>query len=187
MAQAAELARGAGLSLHLDGARAFNAAVAHGLSLAEVCEPYDTVSLCFSKGLGAPVGSVLVGDEAAITRAHRARKMLGGGMRQVGILAAACQYAMEHHVARLAEDHANAARLAQGLAQIEELAVEEVATNMVFVAVPPGRCAPLRQALADEGVLAAVAPRTRLVLHLDVTVAGVDRAVQAFKAYFAGL
>ena len=186
VAEAAALARSRGLALHLDGARAWNAAVAMGVEVAEVCAPFDSVSLCFSKGLGAPVGSVLVGPKELIDRAKRARKMLGGGMRQAGILAAACLYALDHHVEGLAEDHANARRLADGLAQIEDLAVESVATNMVFLRVPEARCAGLQAALAEAGVLAAIAPVSRFVLHRDVSAAGVERAVGAIKAHLAG-
>lgn len=185
VAEAAALARSRGLALHLDGARAWNAAVAMGVAVEDVCGPFDSVSLCFSKGLGAPVGSVLVGSKDLIERAKRARKMLGGGMRQAGLLAAACLYALDHHVQALAEDHANAARLADGLAQVEDLTVESVATNMVFVRVPEGRCAGLQTALAEAGVLAAIGPVSRFVLHRDVSTAGVERTVKAIKAHFA--
>jgi threonine aldolase len=187
VAQAAVLARELGLALHLDGARAWNAAVAGGTALEAVCAPYDSVSLCFSKGLGTPAGSVLVGSGALIARAHRARKMLGGAMRQVGVLAAACQYALEHNVERLSEDHANAARLGLGLSQIEPLRVERVATNMVVVHIPSEHCKPLGDHLRAKGVLAAIGPRSRLVLHLDIDQAGVDQAVAAFRSYFAAL
>ena len=186
VAEAAALARSRGLSLHLDGARAWNAAVALGVSVAEVCAPFDTVSLCFSKGLGAPVGSVLVGPEALIERAKRARKMLGGGMRQAGILAAACLYAMDHHMEGLAEDHANAARLAAGLGQIAEITVESVATNMVFARVPQADCAALQAELAEAGVLAAITPSSRFVLHRDVSAAGVDKALEVIRKHFSG-
>jgi threonine aldolase len=185
VAGAAALARETGLSLHLDGARAWNAAVGGGLTVEALCAPYDSVSLCFSKGLGAPVGSVLVGSEALIAKARRARKMLGGGMRQAGVLAGACFYALDHNIERLAEDHANAARLGRGLGQIAELELEAVNTNMVFVSVPAEHCAPLGDFLKDRGVLAAIAPRSRFVLHMDVTAGGVDRAVEACKAYFS--
>ncbi len=131
------------------------------------------------------MGSVLVGSKELIDRAKRARKMLGGGMRQAGILAAACLYALDHHVEALAEDHANAQRLADGLAQVEDLTVESVATNMVFVHVPQARCAGLQAALAEAGVLAAISPLSRFVLHRDVSAAGVDRAVGAIKANLA--
>ena len=185
VAEAAALARAHGLGVHLDGARAWNAAVAMGAAVADVCAPFDSVSLCFSKGLGAPVGSVLVGPTALIDKAKRARKILGGGMRQAGILAAACLYALDHHLDALAEDHANAARLAAGLGQVEELTVESVATNMVFVRAPEARCAALQAALAEAGVLAAIAPVSRFVLHRDVSAAGVERTVSVIKAYFA--
>ena len=159
--------------------------MATGVAVGEVCAPFDSVSLCFSKGLGAPVGSVLVGSKDLIDRAKRARKLLGGGMRQAGILAAACLYALDNHVEPLAEDHANARRLADGLAQIEDLAVESLATNMLFVRVPEARCAGLQAALAEAGVLAAIAPVSRFVLHRDVSAAGVDRAVSVVKAHFS--
>jgi threonine aldolase len=182
--QAAGLARGAGLNVHLDGARAWNAAVASGVRLDEICAPFDSVSLCFSKGLGAPVGSVLVGSRELIGRAVRARKMLGGGMRQAGLLAAACLYALEHNVERLAEDHDNAHRLGAGLAQVEELQLSSVATNMVFLRTPLQHCAPLQAFLEQRGVIAAIGVQTRLVVHLDAPAEGVDRAVEAVKAYF---
>ncbi|HEY4029870.1 MAG TPA: low-specificity L-threonine aldolase [Caulobacteraceae bacterium] len=185
VAEAAALARAHGLSVHLDGARAWNAAVAMGVAVTDVCAPFDSVSLCFSKGLGAPVGSVLVGSRELIGRAKRARKMLGGGMRQAGVLAAACLYALDHQVEDLVEDHANAERLASGLAQVEQLAVQSQATNMVFVQAPEAHCAGLQAALAEAGVLTAIMPLSRFVLHRDVSAAGVERAVSAVKAYFA--
>jgi threonine aldolase len=183
--EAAALARARGLSVHLDGARAWNAAVADGVAVADVCAPFDTVSLCFSKGLGAPVGSVLVGPKELIEKAKRARKMLGGGMRQAGILAAACLYALDHQVEALAEDHANAQNLAAGLSQIEQITLDSVATNMVFARLPQVDCAPLQTALAEAGVLAAIAPVSRFVLHRDVSAAGVDRALGVIRTYFA--
>lgn len=134
--EAVAFARSRGLAAHLDGARVCNAAVASHCTLAELCAPFDTISICFSKGLGAPVGSVLVGSRPLIERAHRWRKVLGGGMRQAGVLAAACLYALEHNVERLAEDHANAAHLAEGLARIEPVKVMSHATNMVFAQFP---------------------------------------------------
>lgn len=183
--QAASLMRDAGLSMHLDGARAWNAAVGGGVALETVCAPYDSASLCFSKGLGTPVGSVLVGGEALIAKARRTRKMLGGGMRQAGLLAGACLYALEHNIDRLAEDHDNAVRLGRGLGQIAELELESVNTNMVFVRMSPDHGSSLGAFLKSRGVLAAVGPRTRMVLHMDVSAAGVDAVVEAFKAYFA--
>jgi len=183
--EATALAKRRGLSTHLDGARAWNAAVASGVDISEVCAGFDSVSLCFSKGLGAPVGSVLAGNRELIARAYRARKILGGALRQSGVLAAACLYALEHHLDRLAEDHENARRLGQGLGQLEALVVESVATNMVFVRVPEVHCAPLQAALGEAGVIAAIEPVTRLVVHLDAPAAGIDHAVAAIKGYFA--
>ena len=186
VAAATQLARSRRLATHLDGARACNAAVASNVPLQAICAPFDTVSLCFSKGLGAPVGSVLVGPRAVLAKARRWRKTLGGGMRQSGVLAAACLYALEHNVERLAEDHANAARLAQGLGAIPQLKIVYQATNMVFVNVPPEHCARLESHLKAQGILAQVQPETRLVTHLDVAAAGVDRVVDAARKYFEG-
>jgi threonine aldolase len=183
--EAAGLARSRGLAVHLDGARVCNAAVAQGSTLAQACAPFDSVSICCSKGLGAPVGSVLAGGRDLIERAHRWRKVLGGGMRQAGFLAAACLYAFDHHVERLAEDHRNAERLAAALGDIRELAVTGQATNMVFVRFPEAHCQALGRHLAGRGILAEVAPETRLVTHLDVDRADVDAFVDAVKAYFA--
>jgi threonine aldolase len=181
LAKAVTLAWKKGLSTHLDGARIFNAAVKLGMPVDQLCAGFDTVSVCLSKGLGAPAGTVLVGHAGLVARARRIRKMLGGGMRQAGILAAAGLYALEHNVGRLAEDHANAERLAQGLAAAG-FEVEPVQTNMVFVKVAGERCAELQARLAASGVMAIVSPRTRLVTHLDVDAAGVDRAIEAFAS-----
>jgi len=182
LAKAVTLAWKRGLATHLDGARIFNAAVKLGMPVNTLCAGFDTVSVCLSKGLGTPAGTVLVGHGGLIGKARRIRKMLGGGMRQVGILAAAGLYALEHNVERLAEDHANAERLAKGLAGAG-YAVEPVETNMVFVTVAKDRCAPLQTHLAGAGVSANVAQRTRLVTHLDVDAAGIDRAVAAFASF----
>jgi threonine aldolase len=174
----AQVARKAGIRLHLDGARLFNAAVATGVSVAELAEPFDSVAFCLSKGLGAPVGSLICGDADFIERAHRARKMLGGGMRQAGILAAAGIYALEQNVKRLAGDHANAARLAAGLAEFAAVVeVVEPETNIVVFRVPEAARA-VRE-LAQRGVkISAVAPGTlRAVLHLDVDADAVERAL----------
>jgi threonine aldolase len=143
------------------------------------------VSLCFSKGLGPPAGSVLVGDEALIAKAVRSRKMLGGGLRQAGLLAAACLYALEHNIDRLAQDHDNAARLGQGLSQIAEVRLERASTNMVILHIPPGDVAPLAAFLKGRGILAALGARSRLVLHKDVSAQDVDTVIDAMKAYFA--
>jgi threonine aldolase len=183
LADAVTLARRRGLSTHLDGARIFNAAVKLGMPVKELCAGFDTVSVCLSKGLGTPAGTVLVGRKDLIGRARRVRKMLGGTMRQVGILAAAGLYALEHNVERLAEDHANAERLAKGLASLG-LKVDPVQTNMVFAAIPRESVAGLKQHLEKNGVNALVSPRLRLVTHLDVDAAAIDRAVATFAAFF---
>lgn len=185
--EAAAFAHEAGLGLHLDGARVFNAAVASGRSVREVCAPFDSVSVCFSKGLGAPVGSVLTGSRALIDEARRWRKVLGGGMRQSGVLAAACLHALEHHVERLAEDHDNAARLAKGLREIDAVNVLTQNTNMVFAEFPATHSDALSAALQTQGIWmrAVYGGATRLVTHLDVSQADVRRVVEAIKAYFA--
>jgi threonine aldolase len=183
--QAIELARRRALTTHLDGARVFNAAVKLGLSVNALCRGFDSVSACLSKGLGAPAGTVLVGSAEFIARARRARKILGGAMRQAGVVAAAGLYALENHVARLAEDHALAERLARGLSGIDELQVETPQTNMVFVRMPAERAAPLAEHLKRNGVLVLPAVRMRLVTHLDVDAAGIDRALAAFRSFHA--
>ena len=183
---AATFARSKGLNVHLDGARAFNAAVASGLSIAELLAPFDSASLCISKGLGAPVGAVLVGDAAFIERAARWRKMLGGGMRQSGYLAAACIYALENNVNRLADDHANAARLAAGLGEVSALTVTAQATNVVFLNVPDAHARPLEEFLKQRGMLMQGVYAARLVTHLDVSRDDIDAFVAAVKDYFRG-
>ncbi len=181
---ATNLARERGLATHLDGARIFNAAVASGQSVADLCAPFETISICFSKGLGAPVGSVLVGSKARIEVAHRWRKVLGGGMRQAGVLAAACLYALDHNVARLAEDHDNAAHLASGLAQIDEVMVQSQATNMVFAQLPVEHCQALEAWLKEQGILTQMVYSSRFVTHMDVSRSDIDAFVAALKAYF---
>lgn len=193
--QATELARRKGLATHLDGARLFNAAVAQaagGDARAEarrIAGLFDSVSVCFSKGLGAPVGSALCGSRDFIARARRIRKMAGGAMRQSGVLAAAASYALDHQVDRLAEDHALARRLAQGLEGLPGVQAEAPHTNIVFVDLAgPARerAAGLLEHLAAQGVLATGLYRLRFVTHLDVDTAGVDRAVAALRAWFRG-
>ena len=183
MADAIALARRRKLSTHLDGARIFNAAVKLGMPVNDLCAGFDSVSVCLSKGLGTPAGTVLVGNRDLIERARRVRKMLGGTMRQVGILAAAGIYALEHNVDRLAEDHANAERLAKGLAGLG-LKVDPVQTNMVFVAVPKDQVPSLKKHLEAQGVVALAGPKMRLATHLDVDAAGIDRAISVFGAFF---
>jgi threonine aldolase len=183
------LARRHGLACHLDGARVFNAAVARGgdpyAALHAITEPFDSVSVCFSKGLGAPVGSALCGSAEFIQRARRVRKMLGGGLRQAGLLAAAASHALDHHVARLADDHANAQALAQGLAGIAGLSGRSAQTNIVFVDVADGRGPDLLAHLQQQGVLATGLIGLRFVTHLGVDAAGIERAVAAVRGFFA--
>ena len=184
---AAAFARDKGLGIHLDGARLFNAAVACGVPARDIARHFDTVSVCLSKGLGAPVGSVLVGPHALIDKARRWRKVCGGGWRQAGMLAAACLHALDHHVARLADDHARAARLAQRLAGIDGLAVLGQHTNMVFIDVPVERLRALDAHLREAGIRISIGylPTLRLVTHLDVDDAGIDRTAEAFARFFA--
>ncbi|WP_369016137.1 low-specificity L-threonine aldolase [Armatimonas sp.] len=180
---ATELAHSRGLATHLDGARVFNAVVAQGITLEAACEGFDSVSICLSKGLGAPVGSVLVGSEELIERAYRWRKVLGGGMRQSGILAAAGLYALEHHIERLADDHANAKILAEGLAALGT--PTRHATNMAFATFPDAHCEPLETYLAERGMLASINPESRFVTHLDVTPEAIAAFLGALTDYFA--
>jgi threonine aldolase len=204
---ATHLARSKGLATHLDGARLFNAATAQAINLMpnqplagvfpaqgainleakRIAENFDSVSVCFSKGLGAPVGSALCGSREFIQRAHRIRKMAGGGMRQAGMLAAAAIYALDHHVERLSQDHALAKRLGDALAAIEGLSVDPVHSNIVFVDVKEPRqakAAGLIDHLKSHGILATGLYRLRFVTHLDVDQAGVDRAALVIREYF---
>jgi threonine aldolase len=193
--QATALAKGKGLARHLDGARLFNAAVAQaaqtgGDARAEakrIAQNFDSVSVCFSKGLGAPVGSALCGSRDFIGRARRVRKMAGGAMRQAGLLAAAASYALDHHVDRLAEDHALAQQLARGLDGLAGLKVEAPQTNIVFVDLVGGareRSKELLEHLGKNGVLATGLYRLRFATHLDVDAPGIERAVAAIRAFF---
>jgi threonine aldolase len=180
--EATAFAHAHGLGTHLDGARLFNAIVKLGIEEPLAVAGFDSVSVCLSKGLGAPVGSVLLGNREIIAGALRWRKALGGGMRQAGVLAAAGLYALEHHVARLAEDHANAEYLAQGL-RAAGLVVEPPQTNMVYVQIPAQHLAGLRAHIARQGILATISARTRLVTHLDLSRASIGRAISAFRDY----
>ena len=181
--QALALAKRRNLVTHLDGARIFNAAAHFNTDVRTLCAGFDSVSACLSKGLGAPAGTVLMGSKELIARAHRARKILGGTMRQAGVIAAAGLYALEHNVARLSADHRNAERLARGLGKLG-LAVEQQ-TNMVFVAVPSQQVLQLSNLLKERGVLVLARAPMRLVTHLDVDEAGIDRALEAFGEFFA--
>ena len=185
VADATAFARTKGLSTHLDGARIWNVMAATNAALAELCAPFDTISICFSKGMGTPVGSVLVGSRELIKRAARWRKMLGGGMRQAGVLAAACLYALENHLPRLRTDHENAAKLAKGLGEIGTLRITSQSTNMVFVAIPEADCAALAAFLKARGILTLMSPNLRLVTHGDLTAADIDTAIEAFKEFYS--
>ena len=198
---ATALARKHRLATHLDGARVFNAAVAQAeangsdpyAEARAIADLFDSVSVCFSKGLGAPVGSALVGSRELVAKAKRVRKMAGGGMRQAGLLAAAASHALDHHVRRLGEDHANARRLADGLAGIEGLAFAPPASNILFVDLAPalvqartaakwgGEHDSLVDQLRSQGVLATGLYKLRFVTHLDVDAAGVDRAIAEIR------
>ena len=182
-----DFARERGLAFHLDGARLYNAAVASGVPAREIAQHFDSVSVCLSKGLGAPVGSVLVGSTALIDKARRWRKVTGGGWRQAGLLAAACQHALDHHVARLADDHARAVRLAHGLREIAGVKLLGQYTNMVFIDVPAERLRDLDAHLRAASIRISIGylPTLRLVTHLDIDDAGVERTIEAFKTFFA--
>jgi threonine aldolase len=178
---AAAAARERGLALHLDGARLWNAVVATGVPAARWAEPFDTASFCLSKGLGAPVGSLVCGSAAVIRRVHRARKLLGGGMRQAGILAAAGLHALEHHVARLADDHARARRLADGLERLGFAVDPPPETNIVLFRVEDG-AGFLRETRARGLLVNPVTEgRFRAVTHLDVSEADVDGALSRLE------
>jgi threonine aldolase len=177
-----EFAHARGLITHLDGARIFNAIVKLGIEESAAVAGFDSVSVCLSKGLGAPAGSVLLGSRDVIARARRWRKALGGGMRQAGVLAAAGLYALEHHVPLLAQDHANAEYLADGLRALG-LRVETPQTNILYVHVPAVKTGTLKAHLEQRGILATVAPRMRLVTHLDVPRDKIDSVLQAFRCY----
>ncbi|HCP45952.1 MAG TPA: low-specificity L-threonine aldolase [Deltaproteobacteria bacterium] len=187
LAQIEGVVRAHGLRFHLDGARVFNAAVAQDVDVATLAAPFDSISFCLSKGLGCPVGSVLVGSRAFIDRAHRFRKMLGGGMRQAGILAAAGLHALENHVARLAEDHRRARRIAEELSDVPGVDVDlsSVQTNMVYIDVTATGLAASHfvSSLAEQGVhLTAVSPTAlRAVTHLDVDDAAIEAMLAAFS------
>ncbi len=189
--EVADWARSLGLKLHLDGARFFNACVAGGYSPAEMAACFDTISICFSKGLGCPLGSILVGSADDMYRARRARKMFGGALRQAGMVAAAAAYALEHHVERLADDHSNARLFADLLSAVDGISVrpEEVESNLVFFEIEEelGTAVQLKAALADDGVL--IGPmggqRMRAATHLDVSAEDVHTAVKAIQSCVA--
>jgi threonine aldolase len=184
----ADMAHARGLVVHLDGARLMNAAVASGKSAAALAKSADSVSLCLSKGLGAPVGSVLGGSKEFIHLARYNRKLLGGGMRQAGILAAAGLYAFEHNIERMAEDHARTRRLAEELSRIQNLKIglEDAETNMFFMIVPDEDQLSLQQFLQEQNIIiGAYSPEIRIVIHLDIDDQAIDRMIDAMNRYYS--
>jgi len=180
-----DAAHEAGLQTHLDGARLMNAAVAQGISTAEIAAPFDSISLCLSKGLGAPVGSVLIGSQSLINKARRGRKMLGGGTRQAGVLAAAGLFALNNNIDRLQEDHSNAKLLADGISQLGVMPVEQH-TNMVFITPPADHVTALCEQFLGKGIiLSADSPSIRMVTHLDISRADIEFTIEAFEQYFS--
>ncbi len=174
-----------GLKLHLDGARLFNAAIASETQVDTLAAPFDSISICLSKGLGAPVGSLLVGEQAFIARARRLRKMLGGGMRQAGILAQAGLFALEQHVHRLADDHRRARRLAEGLAALPgiELDLAQVQSNMVFLRLKNGESQALLAFMKERGILFSGYGELRLVTHLQINDDDIEEVIDASTEY----
>jgi threonine aldolase len=183
---ACTLARSCGLATHLDGARLFNAVVKLGCPVEQIVGDFDSVSVCLSKGLGAPVGSVLCGGRDFIHEARRWRKMLGGGMRQAGIIAAAGIYALQHNIERLAEDHANAAALAEGLGKFQELKIDPawVQTNMVFMTPPKGTAEALTAHLKTQGILVDPGNTLRMVTHMQVSPADIKTVIRAILTFY---
>ncbi len=185
--EASDFAKRHQLKIHLDGARVFNAAVSLKVPIREIARHFDSVTFCLSKGLGAPAGSIICGDRPFIERARRLRKMVGSGMRQAGILAAAGLYALEHHIERLDEDHQNAAFLAQGLSQISHLHGKvEVYTNMVFIHIGPDGHEALAEFACSKGILIWVEETIRLVTHLNVSRSDMDAVILAFQEFYEG-
>ncbi|MGO2812997.1 MAG: low-specificity L-threonine aldolase [Brevibacterium aurantiacum] len=182
---ATELARSHGLATHLDGARVMNAAVATGADPSAIADRFDSVSLCLSKGLGAPVGALLVGSKELVGRAKRIRKTLGGGMRQTGVLAAAGIYALEHNVDRMREDHDRAKRLAEIFADFPELGAGEARTNMVFLSPDGVDMDAFSTFLADRDIITGSAHgKLRWVTHLDIDDEAIERVRRACKEFF---
>ncbi|MYM36107.1 low-specificity L-threonine aldolase [Duganella sp. FT94W] len=182
--QATTLAHDKGLSTHLDGARICNAAVKLGITPREGVTGFDSVSVCLSKGLGAPVGSVLLGSRPLIKEAKRWRKMLGGGMRQAGVIAAGGLYALEHNIPRLAEDHDNAAYFAAELAKMKNLKVSTPQTNIFYVDIPQFVLKGLGDVLELTRIRMSLGPRTRIVTHMDASRDDIDRAITVFGDFF---
>jgi threonine aldolase len=183
LGKAVDFAKRKNLAVHLDGARIFNAATQLKMKVKDLCAGFDSVSSCLSKGLGAPAGTVLLGSRPFIDKAKRARKILGGGMRQSGVIAAAGLYALENNVERLHTDHAHAEKLARGLRDLK-LDVQHN-TNMVLVKLPPEKAAPLAEHLKRQKIVVLPRAPMRLVTHLDVDAAGIDRTIAGFRTFFA--
>jgi len=185
----AKAAHSRGLKVHLDGARLFNAHIHSGLTMKTLTKSFDSISICLSKGLGAPIGSLLVSDQATINKALRLRKMLGGGMRQVGVIASYGMYALKNNVKRLQEDHDNAKDLAKGLSLISELTIDygENQTNMVFVDCPEAHREGLERHLFDRSIIISNLDRGRLVCHLGISKKDISVVIGAFKDYFKSL
>lgn len=185
--QARRIADQRGLSMHLDGARLVNAVVASGRSFAELAAPFDSISVCCSKGLGAPVGSLLVGERDLIARARRWRKMLGGGMRQAGVIAAAIDYALYNNIARIQHDHDNALWLADQLTTLskgQNIKVKPAQTNMVFIELPSSEFGEqLQHALAQQGIIIPAGKKVRLVTHLDTERTQLEKFIACFSAF----
>ena len=184
IAEAAALAKQHHLAFHLDGARLYNAAVAQSISAREIAKHFDSVSVCFSKGLGAPIGSMLVGSDEFISKARRWRKVLGGGWRQAGLLAAMANFALDNNVERLADDHRRASELAHALNDVSDIEVNGAFTSMVFINVPKERLSALATHMHTQGIkLSATNSRTRLVMHLDIDDEGLVRIIEAFRSF----
>ncbi len=187
-----ELANKRGLKMHMDGARLWNACVASGISPAQYAAPFDSISVCLSKGLGCPAGSLVAGSKEFIKKVHRLRKMVGGGMRQIGFLAAAGIYALDHHIERLEEDHRKAKKLACGLAEIKNIAINpaEVETNILYFDVSPAErtAQEVVWACRQKGVLLHATGKTRIrcVTHLDVSFADIDKALNVIAEVMRG-
>lgn len=184
VAQATALAHGRGLATHLDGARVCNAAVKLGVSPRDIIKGFDSVSVCLSKGLGAPVGSVLLGTKPLIKEAKRWRKMLGGGMRQAGVIAAGGLYALEHNIPRLAEDHDNAAYFAGELAKMRSIKVSTPQTNIFYVDIPQFVQQGLSDVLELTRIRVSMSSRLRIVTHMDTKREDIDRAITVFGDFF---
>lgn len=184
MKEASLFCRGKNLSFHLDGARLFNAAAAANVPAKEIASLFDTVSVCLSKALGAPIGSLMCGKKENIDTARRWRKVLGGGMRQAGIIAAAGLYALENNIERLCEDHENAKLLAEGLSDIKEMEIIYQATNMVFVKLLKGDPASLASVLKNDGILILPGKIIRFVTHLDVNKPDILKTADLIEKYF---